>query len=211
MSDIPLLLFAKAPVAGKVKTRLQRHCSAQQAADIACLLMQASLKQVCQNWPGNVYLSVWLDHEHPFFQQMLDQYPIAMTQQCDGDLGQKMRHALHAFGYPAVVMGCDAPHVSASALRNAHQALQAGRPVIGPSVDGGYYLLGLTNPVDALFSEMPWGTSAVLTKTRAAAQASGVNLQELEPLNDVDEWRDLLELAETEESIRCYLNEQGLV
>ena len=211
MSDIPLLLFAKAPVAGKVKTRLQSHCSAQQAADIACLLIQASLQNVCKYWPGKVYLSVWLDHAHPFFQQMLDQYPVTMTQQCDGDLGEKMRHALHEFGYPAVVMGCDAPHVSASALRNAYQALQAGRPVIGPSVDGGYYLLGLTRPVDALFSAMPWGTSAVLSKTHSAAQTAGVNLLELEPLNDVDEWRDLLELAETEESIRHYLSEQGLV
>lgn len=211
MPDIPLLLFAKAPVAGKVKTRLQSHCSAQQAADIACLLIQASLEKVCTHWPGEVYLSAWLDHQHPFFQQMQEQYPVSMTQQCDGDLGEKMRHALHTFGYPSVVMGCDAPHVSASALRNAHQVLQAGRPVIGPSVDGGYYLLGLTQPVDALFSDMPWGSSDVLTKTRAAAQASDINLQELEPLNDVDEWRDLLELAETEESIRHYLGDQGLV
>ena len=89
--SVPLLLFAKAPIAGKVKTRLMSHCSAVQAAKIAELLMEASIQKACERWPGKVYLSAWLDLEHDFFVKMLRRYPISIVQQCHGDLGEKMR------------------------------------------------------------------------------------------------------------------------
>ncbi len=209
-ADIPLLLFAKAPVAGKVKTRLTSHCSAQQAADIAKILMQASIEKALQAWPGQVYLSVWLDSEHPFFAQMLARYPIKMSQQCDGDLGEKMRNALASFGYPAAVMGCDAPQVEGSNLENAYELLKEGQAVIGPADDGGYYLLGLTNDADSLFSDMPWGTDQVLQKTLNAAAASELSLHQLEALNDVDEWSDLLSVAKSQPELLAYLEKHKL-
>ena len=65
--SIPLILFAKAPVAGKVKTRLQPDCSAEQAAEIAKVLMEQTIKNAKQYWAGDVWLYVWPSAEHDFF------------------------------------------------------------------------------------------------------------------------------------------------
>lgn len=193
--DIPLILFAKAPIPGKVKTRLQTHCTAKQAAKIAEFLMEGSIQTVSTHWPGSVYLSVWLDHQHDFFQMMQARYALPMVQQADGDLGEKMRHALESLGYPAVVMGCDAPHTMAETLRDAYRYLLQGESVIGPSDDGGYYLLGLTQPVDGLFDDQRWGSDTVFTQTLQAANEASVTLTQLASLNDVDEWSDLLNVV----------------
>jgi len=210
-ADIPLLLFAKAPIAGKVKTRLMTNCSAEQAAEIAKRLMQASIQRACEFWPGDVYLSAWLDLDHPFFNDMLQRYPIRITQQCKGDLGEKMRHALTTFGYPAAVMGCDAPHVKGTTLQQAYGLLQQGESVIGPSNDGGYYFLGLCQAADTLFIDKPWGSEYVLEQTLASAEGGGLNLGQLPTLNDVDEWQDLLDASTQLPSLQEYLHAQNLV
>ena len=209
--SLPLFLFAKAPIAGKVKTRLMSHCSAEQAAEIAKLLMEASIKRACESWPGRVYLSVWLDQEHAFFGQMLQRYPITLVPQCDGDLGEKMRHALASAAYPTAVMGCDAPHILASTLQQAHRELLYGQSVIGPADDGGYYFLGMCGGADALFIDMPWGTAEVLERTLASAEAIGLKLTKLPPLNDVDEWGDLVCAARKLAALQAYLRAQNLI
>lgn len=210
-ADIPLFLFAKAPIPGKVKTRLQAHCSAAQAAKIACILLEESIRTVTQHWPGKLYLSVWLDSEHPFFARMQQQYSIELVVQCDGDLGAKMRDALARFGYPAVVMGCDAPHTSEQTLRATYQALLEGKSVIGPSEDGGYYLLGLNEPADFLFKGVAWGQESVLAQTLASAEQHQLALLQLDALNDVDEWNDLLKAAELLPALMEYLVGESLV
>jgi len=209
--SLPLLMFAKAPIAGKVKTRLMPHCTAEQAADVAKILLEASIQRVCESWPGKVYLSAWLDIDHDFFREMQQRYPIRMTQQCKGDLGQKMRHALESFGYPAAVMGCDAPHTLGSTLQSAYQFLLAGESVIGPSEDGGYYLLGLCHQADALFVDKPWGEDQVLEKTLTSADSIGLNLTKLPELNDVDEWQDLVSVAKEVASLHAYMQTQNLI
>jgi rSAM/selenodomain-associated transferase 1 len=210
-ADIPLLLFAKAPIAGKVKTRLMTNCSAEQAAEIAQQLMQATIQRACEFWPGDVYLSAWLDLDHHFFSYMLKRYPIRITKQCEGDLGEKMRHALATFGYPAAVMGCDAPHTKATTLQQAYRLLQQGESVIGPSDDGGYYFLGLSQTADSLFIDKPWGSEQVLEKTLESADDAGLELSQLSKLNDVDEWQDLLDASAQLPSLQEYLYAQDLV
>jgi len=165
--DIPLLLFAKAPIAGKVKTRLQSHCSAEQAAEIAKVLLEESIVKAKKFWPGTVYLSVALDMEHDFLQAMLKKYSIELV--C-----------------------CDAPHILADDLKRAYTLLSEKKPVLGPSDDGGYYFIGLDKPQATLFSNIEWGTSSVLMATLKAAQQQMLDFTLLEPLNDVDEWQDLV-------------------
>jgi len=208
--NLPLLLFAKAPIAGKVKTRLQSHCSPEQAAEIACILMEESIRNATKHWPGSTYLSVWLDSEHPFFSKMKEQYATEIVQQCDGGLGAKMQHALDTFGYPAAVMGCDAPHVTPHTLRSAYQHLQQGVSVVGPSEDGGYYLLGLSEPANELFTDIPWGGNQVLERTLIAASQIQRKLVRLDALNDVDEWRDLASVVSDLPTLSNYLKREGL-
>ena len=204
---LPLLLFAKAPIAGKVKTRLQSHCSAEQAAAIAEVLLEESIKKACEYWPGRVLLSVALDANHHFLRKMCDTYSVELTLQCDGDLGDKMFGAFEQFGYPAAIMGCDAPHITGVDLQRAHQLLINGKSVLGPSEDGGYYFIGLSGSHSALFENMAWGTDCILSATLQAAKSSDVEFNQLEPLNDVDEWPDLLDAAKQIPSLQKLINE----
>lgn len=204
-AELPLILFAKAPIAGRVKTRLTSNCSDQQAADIASLLMQASIEKALQYWPGKILLSAAIDIDHPFFGEMTSRYDVAMVQQCSGHLGEKMRNALDSYGYPAAVMGCDAPHVSGNSLKKMHALLEQGQSSIGPAYDGGYYILGLAEQADALFEDKAWGTDQVLSLTIEAAQKEELQLHYLETLNDVDEWPDLISAASQIPSLQHYL------
>jgi len=192
----PLLLFAKAPIAGKVKTRLQTHCSPQQAASIAKVLLEESLIQATTYWPGKVYLSVALDSEHPFLQEMCAKYPVELVMQCTGDLGQKMSGAFDDFGYPAAIMGCDAPHIKAQDLQLAYQCLTQAQCVLGPSNDGGYYFIGLASAYPALFKDIAWGSDSVLSSTLVCAEKEQIDFKMLSPLNDVDEWQDVESVAQ---------------
>lgn len=210
-ADIPLILFAKAPIAGQVKTRLSSHCSAQQAADIAGLLMQASVEKVLQAWPGKVVLSAAIDIEHSFFRTMADTYGVEIVQQVQGHLGVKMHQALKQQGFPAAVMGCDVPHVSGDDLAKAYEHLLAGQSVIGPAHDGGYYLLGLASDQPELFDSKPWGTNQVQSLTLEAARKSSHKLLHLRAYNDIDEWGDLLMTADELPKIKAYLQAQNLL
>ena len=194
--NIPLFLFAKAPIAGKVKTRLQSHCSAEQSAEIAKILLEESIIKASKYWPGKVYLSVALDAEHPFLMSMLEKYSIELVQQQAGDLGNKMHHTFEEFGYPAAIMGCDAPHIAYHDLQKAYQYLESSQSVLGPSEDGGYYFIGLHKSSPALFSDIDWGTSSVLQSTISISKQIEIEFQYLESLNDVDEWSDLMSVSE---------------
>ncbi len=112
-----------------------------------------------------------------------------------GDLGARMARAVRrgfADGAPAVVIvGTDVPGVTGRTLAAAFTALRQHDVVLGPAVDGGYYLVGLRRPVPGLFSGMPWGTSAVLRRTVSAARRSGATLALLASLADVDEPADV--------------------
>lgn len=209
-TDIPLLLFAKAPIAGKVKTRLQTHCTPTQCAEIAQILLHESIKKISRYWPGKIYLSLWLDKEHAFIKAMHDQYAIELTDQCAGDLGAKMQHAFESYGYSAAVMGADAPHIKPQELARAYDLLQQGKSAIGISEDGGYYLLGLSQPAPQLFTNMAWGTDQVLSETLNRAKQSKLELTHLDSLHDVDEWPDLLQAAKQIPQLAEYLEQARL-
>lgn len=210
-SAIPLLLFAKAPIAGKVKTRLQTHCSPAQCAAIAQILLSESVKRIIEDWPGKIYLSVWLDKEHTFIRTLCEQYGIELTDQSPGDLGAKMHHALESFGYPGAIIGADAPHMKPTELHRAHSLLLEGKSVVGVSQDGGYYFIGLSKSQPQLFNDMPWGSAEVLPETLRRARSLNLELTPLDPLRDVDEWQDLLLAAKQLPALAEYLQQQGLL
>ena len=83
-SDIPIFLFAKKPVAGRVKTRLQSHCSPAVAATIAEELIRATVELVVANWDGQVRLCVWPDTEHSVFEEMRTTHSVSIDVQAAG-------------------------------------------------------------------------------------------------------------------------------
>ncbi|MEO0367430.1 MAG: TIGR04282 family arsenosugar biosynthesis glycosyltransferase [Pseudomonadota bacterium] len=208
-TKIPLIIFAKAPIEGKVKTRLLSECTPTQAADIAMLLLESLLAIAKQAWPGEVILSVGLDERHPKIQSIARRFSVAVVPQVQGDLGSKMLATFEQY-QPVAIIGADAALVSQSSLIDAHLALYRGDNVIGPSEDGGYYLIGLQQAVADLFTNIDWGTSSVMSQTLARAQKIGTGLTQLKAVRDIDEWSDVLFAARQLPRLQSYLSKQGL-
>ncbi len=199
MKKPELILFARQPIAGQVKTRLQPAVTPQQAADIATFMLRTTAARAAEYWPGDVYLYATPDAQHPLFLELSQTLHLFLAPQGLGDLGQRMRHALQdgiARRGAAAVMGCDVPQCAGSILETAHEHLARGRNVLGPTMDGGYYLLGLQQDVPELFEHMPWGGDKVLAETLARAARLGIEFETLPVLRDVDTLEDLTAVAQ---------------
>ncbi|MCK6549386.1 TIGR04282 family arsenosugar biosynthesis glycosyltransferase [Myxococcota bacterium] len=111
-------------------------------------------------------------------------------------LGERIEACFEdARGDVVVVLGSDSPALDPARIAEAFARLELGGPerraVVGPTADGGYYLVGAAGRVSELFERVPWSTAEVLAVTRARAGAAGIALDELEPAYDVDEPEDL--------------------
>ena len=193
-----VIVFAKAPVAGRAKTRLIPALGAQGAAELAERMMHDTLAQAVAAALGPVELCVTPDRAHPSFAAAVHRHGVALTDQGDGDLGQRMSRALERVlrrQRHALLIGTDAPALDANYLRAAAQALQSSDAVFGPAADGGYTLVGLNQPRPELFTGMRWSHDQVMAHTRLRLTQAGLRHVELPVLHDVDEPADLVHLT----------------
>lgn len=110
-----------------------------------------------------------------------------------------------AAGGPAAVMGCDVPHCPPEQLKKAYDLLSQGENVIGPCVDGGYYLIGLQVCQPALFSRIRWGRPDVLESTLQRAADHDTGFSTLIRLRDIDDYGDLRSAMEQLPILRRWL------
>jgi uncharacterized protein len=194
VEPIAVAILAKAPLPGLAKTRLIPTLGAQGAAQLQARLIARTLKTACAAKVGPVNL--WAAPEESHFRALVGELPVELMRQADGDLGARMLVALAA-QCPALVIGTDCPALEPNHLRQAADALRAGKDAaIIPAEDGGYVLIGLRRPEPALFADMPWGTNRVLAETRRRSEQLGLALHELAPLWDVDMPADLERLRQ---------------
>lgn len=208
MRQPALMIFAKQPLAGQVKTRLQPEFTAEKAAEVAAFLIRETVALAASNWPDPIYLCGTPDANHPLFRELAERFRVALLDQGGGDLGSRMQRAL-AYGIErhgaAAVLGCDVPHCDWETLDDANTLLARGRAVIGPSEDGGYYLIGVTDARAELFTDVPWGGPCVFDLTLARAHAIGLEFNLLSILRDVDTAADLWLVAQGYPALRRYL------
>jgi rSAM/selenodomain-associated transferase 2/rSAM/selenodomain-associated transferase 1 len=197
-----LLVFAKAPVPGRVKTRLARTIGDEAATTVYRALAERTLATaVAARRAGAVgAVELWLDprSDPAAIAPWRDRFDVAVATQAGDDLGARMRHALHlslARGRTVLLIGTDVPGYDVAYLARAAAALARHDAVVGPAEDGGYALIGLACDVDA-FSGVPWSTPEVMATTRARLAACGASHAELPPLWDVDTHDDLLRWQE---------------
>lgn len=193
-----LILFAKSPVPGRVKTRLMPELNASQAAEVATELIERTVRLAVENWPGRIKLQTWPDSGHALFKKLAVDHKLKLDIQGSGDLGAKMCAALGTFtdrGQPAAVMGSDVPHCPAENLRRAGKLLRQGKNIIGPSTDGGYYLIGLQRTLPEIFQGIQWGGQQVLSATLRTAEQHGIPFTRLRAVTDIDNFVDLQMLA----------------
>lgn len=195
----PILVFAKAPVAGEVKTRLIPALGAAGAAAFHERLVDRTLATAAAAAIGPVELCCAPDAAHPFFDACSRAHGASLGEQGAGDLGERMHRAFVralAAAPAAIVIGCDCPALGSHHLRDAAAALAGGADaVLAPAEDGGYVLIGLAG-ADArvfarLFERIAWGGPDVLAATRARLAGAGRHWHELDALWDVDRPEDL--------------------
>jgi uncharacterized protein len=191
-----ILVFAKAPMPGAVKTRLIPVLGAEGAAALSARLLVRALDMArgCNAAPVELHVSP--DVRHPFFQALPDAPPLWL--QRGDNLGERMQTALAtalADAEFAVLIGSDCPAMDCSYLQQACAALAGGHDaVLGPAEDGGYVLIGVRRSVHALFDGVEWGSTKVLDQTRERLAALGWDTLELPALWDLDRPEDLARL-----------------
>jgi len=191
-----LIIFTRYPEPGKTKTRLIPALGEVGAANLQQQMTEYTIFQVkelqkittvsvevrftggdlekMQNWLGN---------------------DLRYQLQGEGDLGTRMKRSLiNTFSQAAekvIIIGTDCPDLNPQILTTAFEQLNVFNLVLGPALDGGYYLIGLQQPIAKLFANIPWGTAQVFSKTVEIAQKLNLSIGYLQPLADIDCPKDL--------------------
>ncbi len=194
-SSSKVIIFAKAPIAGRVKTRLQPHYSAHNAASLQKYFIFKTVKMASRLNNIDIELRCVPDDSHPVFQQCQRLYGITTKTQQGRDLGERMKNAraeaLSQYS-KAVLIGTDCPDITPDYLNKAFLKLENGADaVIGPAMDGGYVLLGLRKFSSSIFEDIHWGTEQVLAATKKNLRLLNWQWSELSTLRDIDTPEDL--------------------
>jgi len=193
--ETALIVFARAPEPGRVKTRLVPLLGAKGAASLHARLVERALGTALGSGIGNVELHCSPGIGHRFFAQQQRRFGLRLRSQGRGNLGDRMyrafKRALRRHAY-AVLIGSDCPALKAADLRAAARALRGGADaVLSPAEDGGYALIGLRRASRRLFDGIAWGSSQVLAQTRRRLRALRWRRRELRTLWDVDRPEDV--------------------
>ncbi|MCS7036601.1 MAG: TIGR04282 family arsenosugar biosynthesis glycosyltransferase [Saprospiraceae bacterium] len=189
-----LLIFAKNPVPGQVKTRLARTVGDEKAVEIYRFLLQKT-RQVALETPMD---RRWLFYASGIPEED-DIWPSSAFEkfaQCPGDLGERMADAFErafaAGGKHVIIIGSDCPELTVEILGEAFAALDICDTIIGPARDGGYYMLGMRRFIPELFQGIAWSTPTVLEQTFAVFEQLRLNYSVFPTLSDIDTEADWL-------------------
>ncbi len=200
-----LVIFAKAPIPGQVKTRLSPALTEDEAATLHGSFVLDTLERTKAaigkfKIPVARFLACAPSSTHVFFRIMEARHGVTLLDQQGDELGARMHHTFdHLFsqGYQRVILvGTDAPSLPLTHYRDAMEALSRHDLVIGPASDGGYYLIGMTRPQASLFESIPWSTDRVMPLTQEKALAAGLKTALLPTWSDVDTVDDLQALIQ---------------
>jgi hypothetical protein len=201
--DTSLIVMARYPQAGQTKTRLARNLGAEETA----VLYRAFLTDLAQCFagPNPFYRLCWAyTPAHVDYVSLIAELvpEAGQTMGCFPQRGHDFAaRLLYSFQWSTaqgfqrtVLIGSDTPQISRELVADARAALDEADVVLGPVLDGGYYLIAMRQPHD-VFSGIPMSTDVVLQMTIELAQRQGLRVHLLPTLFDVDEWSDLLRLA----------------
>ena len=193
---IRLILFARYPVAGKAKTRLIPAVGDEGAAQIHKILAQktaSTLSIVAHQQDAAQFILSYTGGTLQDFDQWLCRdaglKDIEFKPQPDGDLTERLLFMLGST--PTIFFGSDTPDLTEGHVNDAIIALQDHDVVIGPALDGGYYLIGMNDPHEMLLTDMPWSSEQVLPVTLERCEKADLKVQMLEALSDCDMPEDL--------------------
>ncbi len=195
-----LAVFAKAPIAGQVKTRLCPPLTCEEAAELYRCFLIDTVSRAATLADVHIFLAITPPQSTPLFRALL-QVPVHYLPQRGDSLGEREANLfadLLQAGYARIVMiGSDIPTLPLAHVHDAFTLLANPRNdvVIGPSQDGGYYLLGARQFHPTLFENITWSTSTVFAETMAHARHAGLSVAQVPTWYDVDAQAELRQLA----------------
>ena len=188
-----LLIFAKYPDPGKVKTRMQPQVSAQDAADLYRAMVEDLYISFDHSGDFNTIVYFTPESKRSAFKNWLGS-GVSLKNQCDGNLGDKLGTAFKSCfndGYKKVIaIGGDCVTITAEEISRAFETLETDDAVIGPTEDGGYYLIGTAEMIPGLFDTIAWSTELVFTQTIQKLKSSSLRFTVLEKKFDIDTVQD---------------------
>lgn len=197
-----VIVFARAPSPGAVKTRLIAVLGAEGAAALHARLTEQALETARATAIGQIELHGTPGIDDPFLRSCARRFAAALAAQTGADLGARMHAAFESVlsrHTRALLVGSDCPALTARHLREADQALRGGADaVFVPCEDGGYALVGLRRVEPLLFEGIQWGGESVMAETRDRLRSLGWRWRELETLWDVDRPEDFARLMSME-------------
>ena len=205
-------VFGKYWEPGYVKTRLAADIGPTAAAKLYREFLQQTLQRHGQTGDKRSLFFSPGNRQSEFRQFCLPEWEI--QSQSTGSLGDRMRHyfqkTLERQDDHSVLIGSDTPRLSREIIEQAFQGLQSHPVVLGPSQDGGYYLIGMSGSVVDVFEDIAWSSPKVFEQTIEILKTRQVPWLELPAQNDIDEWEDLKQLQATLASLpdRCPLDEK---
>ena len=192
--DTVILLFAKAPIAGSVNTRLIPDIGVEKATNLQSNLIHQRLSMLTKAQLSQVILMCAPDIQHECFASCAEKYPVKLVAQSGCNLGERMFNgvsaALQTYKY-CVVIGTDAPALDEVLIEQSIKVLHTDKEVVFvPAEDGGYVLLGMRHAHGVLFKDIDWGSAEVMQQSRHKLKMNKIPFRELTTCWDVDRLED---------------------
>ncbi len=188
-----LQLFVKHPVAGQTKTRLAAGIGHQKALEAYRRLLER-VKTIALELKDACDIEVWYGNEMPQ-EDLWCEGPFTRQQQWGKDIGERMMNSMkqaldHGAGR-VVLVGSDLPHLTTDIIRQAYSQLEHHPVVFGPAADGGYYLVGMSEMIPSVFTDMTWSVENVFAESVRRLKQLSVPYATVPTLSDVDTVDDL--------------------
>ncbi len=201
-SDTQIIIFAREPVYGQVKTRLIPALGEAGATELYTALLDFTLNKLHSYHLAPVMLCITPESRTEFFLRRYSFTELLITKQKGDDLGQRMVHALKqslSHFSRALLIGTDCPFFNRSDLEQAIIALDSHEMVFAPAYDGGYVLVGARRFVPDSFTGIDWGSEQVMEQTRKRLKKLKISWQEIAQQQDIDDENDLKYLQHVHE------------
>ena len=194
-----LIVFCREPIEHQVKTRLIGAITPAAAAALSDAFIRDALAKAVAAGPSRIVIAASTPNglgRSKYFRRVARHFNAELIDQGDGSLGQRMAHALAPFSATgALLIGTDTPSLPPAMLKVSLNALARHRVVIAPSLDGGYYSIGVRGAMPPIFTGIRWGSATVFDSTVKRLERARIPYKLGPAWYDVDRWPDVMLLA----------------
>jgi rSAM/selenodomain-associated transferase 1 len=194
-----LIVFCREPIEHQVKTRLIGSMTPAAAAALSDAFIRDALAKAVSVGPARIVIAGSAPdgaERSRYFRRMARQFDAELIDQGDGSLGRRMARSLEPFSSSgALLIGTDTPSLPSAMLATSLDALSRAPVVIAPSLDGGYYAVGVRGAMPPIFTAIRWGTRRVFDSTIERLERANIPYALGPAWYDVDRWADVMLLA----------------